>query len=61
MSKKEVIGKIIKVVLRSRANSYPFVNANDGDYHFSIPDTNEAKKFHVGTEAQSGVTARLAI
>ena len=50
MSKKEVIGKIVKVVLRSLANSYAFVNANGGDYYFSIPDINEAKKFHVGTE-----------
>lgn len=43
MSKKEVIGKIVKVVLRSLANSYAFVNANGGAYYFSIPDINEAK------------------
>ena len=50
MSKKEVIGKIVKVVLRSLANSYAFVNANGRAYYFSIPDINKAKKFHVGTE-----------
>ena len=50
MSEKEVIGKIVKVVLRSLASGYAFVNTNGGDHYFSIPDINEAKRYDVGTE-----------